>query len=179
MTEIGTVYGEALYTLCWDEGVSKTVLDELSVVETCFVQSPEFIRLLRSPALTKAERCGILQHCFHGRVQPYLLNFLKILTEKGYLRHFSDCCRAYRDCFHNDHNILIVTATTSQALTEEQVRRLTEKLSAMTGKSVQLRNHIDSTLIGGIMLDYDGKRLDDTISQRLRSIHNVLTKTVL
>lgn len=179
MTEIGTVYGEALYTLCRDEGVSKIVLDELSVVEICLVQSPEFIRLLRSPALNKAERCDILQHCFHGRVQPYLLNFVKILTEKGYLRHFSDCCRTYHDCFRNDHNILIVTATTPEALNEAQSRRLTEKLSAMTGKTVHLQNRIDGALVGGIMLDYDGKRLEDTIANRLRSIRSILSKSVL
>ena len=97
MTEVGSVYGEALYSLCQEEHVSDSVLSQLSVLEKSFTEAPEFIRLLCSPALTKAERCRIVDSSFRGRLQPYLLNFLKILTEKGYMRHFSDCCSAYVD----------------------------------------------------------------------------------
>lgn len=179
MTEVGSVYGEALYNLCRDEGLSNCVLAELDVLEKSFAEAPEFIRLLSSPALTKAERCGIVDDGFRGQLQPYLLNFLKILTEKGYMRHFSDCCCAYRDYYNKDHNILPVTATTAEALTQEQAKRLTEKLSSLTGKSVQLRNRIDASVLGGVRLDYDGKRLDDTIANRMENIRNLLKNTVL
>lgn len=179
MTEVGSVYGEALYSLCHEEGLCADVLAELAVLETSFSQAPEFIRLLTSPALTKAERCGIADDSFRGRVQPYLLNFIKILTEKGYMGHFDDCCDAYRDCYNKDHNILPVTATTAEALTENQINRLTEKLSTLTGKIVQLHNRIDAAVIGGVRLDYDGKRLDDTIANRMDSIRGLLKNTVL
>ena len=92
MTEVGNIYGEALYHLCQDEGLSDSVLNELAVLEKSFIDAPEYIRLLSSPALTKAERCTIVDDSFRGYVQPYVLNFLKILTEKGYMRYFSDCC---------------------------------------------------------------------------------------
>ena len=179
MTEVGNVYGEALYGLCAEEGISEQVLSELSVLETSFSQEPEYIRLLNSPALTKAERCNILDASFRGRVQPYLLNYLKILTEKGYMHHFSDCCNVYRACYNNDHNILSVTATTAQPLTKTQAKQLSQKLGVLTGKTVQLRNRIDEKVIGGVLLDYDGRRLDDTIANRMNSIRNLLKNTVL
>lgn len=179
MTEVASVYGEALYGLCRDEGISDRVLAELSVLETSFDQAPEFIRLLCSPALTKAERCAIIDDSFRNRLQPYLLNYLKILTEKGYMRHFGDCCKVYRDCYNSDHNILSVAATTAQPLTKAQFKRLTAKLGELTGKTVQLHNRIDSTVLGGVRLDYDGKRLDDTIANRMNSIRNLLKNTVL
>ena len=179
MTEVGSVYGEALYSLCRDESLSDVVLQELTVLETCFKDAPEFIRLLSSPALTKAERCTIIDDSFRNQVQPYLLNFLKILTEKGYMRHFSDCCSAYHNCYNRDHNILPVTATTAHALTKEQAERLTAKLSKLTGKTVQLHNRIDEAVIGGVRLDYDGKRLDDTIANRMDNIRSLLKNTVL
>lgn len=179
MTEVGSVYGEALYGLCLDERLADQVLAELAVLQTSFASSPEFIRLLSSPALTKTERCNIVDNSFRGHVQPYLLNFLKILTEKGYMRHFSDCYNAYRDCYNKDHNILPVTATTAQALTNDQALRLSKKLSELTGKNVQLINRIDNAVIGGVRLDYDGKRLDDTISNRMDIIRSLLKNTVL
>ena len=64
-------------------------------------------------------------------------------------------------------------------MTREQVKRLTAKLSTITGKTVQLANQIDSAVIGGVRLDYDGKRLDDTIANRMDSIRNLLKNTVL
>ncbi|MBR4972440.1 MAG: ATP synthase F1 subunit delta [Oscillospiraceae bacterium] len=179
MTEVGTVYGEALYGLCQDEGISEALLKELDALEQCFRDTPEFIRLLSSPALTKAERCTILDDSFRGKLQPYLLNFLKILTQKGYMRHFVDCCGAYRDCYNRDHNILPVKATTASALTKEQTQRLTEKLSAITGKTIALTNHLDPDVLGGVRLSYDGKQLDDTIANRLDSIRSLLKNTVL
>ena len=179
MTEVGSVYGEALYGLCLDEGLTEEVLAELSVLDQCFRETPEFIRLLSSPALTKTERCTILNDSFQNSLQPYLLNFLKILTEKGYMRHFADCCEAYRDCYNRDHNILPVKATTAIALTGDQTKRLTQKLSAITGKNVQLYNHLDPGVLGGVRLDYDGKRLDDTVANRLDNIRSLLENTVL
>ena len=179
MTQVGSVYGEALYDLALSEGLSEPVLKELEVLHQSFDAEPAFIKLLGSPSLTKQERCQILDNSFRGKLQPYVLNFLKILTEKGYMRHFGDCCAAYREHFNLDNGILPVTAVTAVALTDQQQTRLTEKLAALTGKKIQLINRLDPTVLGGVRLDYDGKRLDDTVAHRLNAIGGVLKNTVL
>ena len=139
MTEVGSVYGESLYELAKEENLTKLIGEQLSVMQQAFRQEPDFIRLLSSPNLTKAERCQILDSSFRGKVHAYVLNFLKILTEKGYMRHFSHCCDAYRECYNRHHGILVVTAVTAVALTAAQQARLTEKLSGITGKTIDLR----------------------------------------
>ena len=179
MTEVGSVYGESLYELAKDESLGKLIGEQLAVLQVSFRQEPDFVRLLSSPNLTKAERCQILDDSFRGSVHPYLLNFLKILTEKGYMRYFSDCCDAYTEHYDQDNGILRVTAVTAVALSPEQESKLTQKLSRITGKEIALRNRIDPRVYGGVRLDYDGQRLDDTVSHRLDAIRNVLNKTVL
>ena len=179
MTEVGTVYGEALYGLCREEGLEDTVLRQMDVLRQCFRETPDFVRLLSSPALSKADRCRIVDDSFRKSLAPYLLNFLKILTEKGYMRHFADCCGAYRSCYNRDHNILPVQATTAAPLTQEQAAKLRQKLSAITGKTVELHNRLDPDVLGGVRLDYDGKMLDDTVAHRLESIRSLLKNTVL
>ncbi len=179
MTEVGNVYGESLYDLAKAESLSKIIGEQLQVLQQSFQQEPDFIRLLSSPNLTKAERCQILDDSFRGQVHPYILNFLKILTEKGYIRHFSDCCDAYTDHYNADNGILSVTAVTAVALSETQTEKLTAKLAKITGKEIQLRNRIDSATLGGIRLDYSGKRLDDTLAHRLNAIRDLLKNTVL
>ena len=179
MTQAGSVYGEALYTLALEEGLTDALLAELNVLQESFHQEPDFIRLLSSPNLPKQERCQVLENSFRDKLHPYVLNFLKILTEKGYVRHFSDCVAAYTDHYNLDNGIMPVTAITAVALTQQQSEKLTEKLEKITGKTVKLSNKVDSACIGGVRLDYDGKRLDDTISHRMDAIRGLLTNTVL
>ena len=179
MTEVGTVYGESLYELAKDESLSQELGQQLKVLRQSFQQEPDFLRLLSSPSLTKAERCQVLDNSFRDKIHPYLLNFLKILTEKSYIRHFSDCCAAYFQRYNEDNGILPVTAVTAIALTAQQTGALSEKLSRITGKTIDLTNRIDPSCLGGIRLDYDGQRLDDTVSHRLSSIRDLLKNTVL
>ena len=179
MTGVGSVYGEALYSLAREEGLSQVILEELKVLDGCFAAEPGFIRLLSAPNLSKEERCRILDDSFRGKVQPYVLNFLKILTEKGYMRHFSQCVKAYRELYNQDNGILRVDAVSAVELSAEQKDKLTEKLSRITGKEIALRTRIDPAVLGGVRLDYDGQRLDDTVSHRMDAIRDLLNKTVL
>ena len=179
MTQIGSVYGEALYELACSEGLDKAILDELKVLDESFHQEPGFVKLLCSHSVSKLERCQVLDDSFRGKVNQYLLNFLKILTEKGYMHHFTHCCEAYTRHYNEDHNILSVRAVTAVPLTDKQAQALTQKLTRMTGKTILLDNRVDATCLGGVRLDYDGRRLDDTICHRMESIRELLKNTVL
>ena len=179
MTQVGNVYGEALYTLALEEQLSENILGELTVLSQCFGENPDFIRLLSSPNLPKQERCQILDDSFRGKIHAYVLNFLKILTEKGYMKHFNDCFKTFENLYNRDNNILPVTAITAIALDDAQAEKLAEKLSRATAKQVKLHNLVDPSVLGGVRLDYDGKRLDDTVSHRMDAITKALKCTVL
>ena len=179
MSQIGEVYAQGLYTLAAEENLCKTILDEMSVLAQSFSAEPMFLRLLSAPNVPVQERCKILDDSFRGKIQPYLLNFLKLLTEKGYIRRFSDCYKAYRNRYNEDNGILPVRAITAVSMTEDQTQRLTQKLQAVTGKTVALENVIDPAVMGGVRLDYDGKRVDGTVQSRLNAIRELLNKTVI
>lgn len=179
MTEIGNAYAQGLYSLASEEGIAQEVMQQLQALDESFVKEPDFLRLLSAENLSKDERCGVLDSAFRNKVHPYVLNFLKILTEKGYVRQFHHCCEAYQENFNDDNGILPVCAVSAIALTEDQKSRLAEKLSVMTGKKIALTNRMDADCIGGICLNYDGKRIDGTVKNRLDEIHRLLKNTVL
>ena len=179
MTQVGNVYAQGLYALAKDESLTKQILDQMQVLESSFLQEPAFLRLLSSPNLPKEERCDVIDKSFRGKVHPYVLNFLKILTEKGYIRHFSDCVVSYKTQYNEDNGILPVNVVSAVELTAEQKDKLTVKLSKMTGKDIELTNVIEPDCLGGIRLDYDGKQIDGTVRNRLDEIRNLLKNTVL
>lgn len=174
MTQFGINYGQALYQLAKDEQTDKAILHQLQVLEDAFSQEPDFLRLLETPQLSKQERCALVDDSFRGKLHPYLLNFLKILTEKGRARSFGRCCRAYRQQYNEDHDILSVLVVSAVELTQPQSQRLAQKLEKRTGKTVQLQFRVEPACLGGIRLDYDGNRVDGTVKTRLDSLRSQL-----
>ena len=128
MTQAAKIYGDALYDLARDEGLSQSMLPELELVQRIFSETPEYPRLLSSASLSKEERCGLLDEAFRGKIQPYFLNFLKILCEKGHLRQLSGCCQEFRQRYNEEHGILEVRAVTAKALTPTLREKLVKKL---------------------------------------------------
>lgn len=179
MTEIGNVYGRALYDLAVSEGLSARILSELKVLQESFAQEPAFLKLLSVRNLSKGAQCAILSDSFDGKLHPYVVNFLKILTEKGYIRQFASCVETYRAAYNEDNNILSVTAVTAVTLTKAQTAKLTQKLETITGKSIELANRVNPESLGGVRLELDGKCLDDTVAHRLESVRHLLKNTVL
>lgn len=179
MTQIANTYANALYDLAKEEGLAEELLQQLEVLQTALDTEPAFYRLLSAPGIPKAERVQVLDNSFRGRVHPYLLNFMKLLTERGYMKSFGACCKVFRSLCNEDHGILQVRAVTATELKEAQRTRLTEKLSALTGKTVQLECKVDSSVLGGVRLDYDGMRIDGTVRNRLDKLSASLKNTVI
>ena len=103
-----------------------------------------------------------------------MLNFCKILLEKGLLHEFSDCAKAYRARYLQDNGIVEASVTTAVPLDDGQRKKLMEKLSAMTGKQIVLKERLDPAVLGGVRLEMDGKHYDNTVQSRLTAIHRAI-----
>ena len=106
------MYGGSLYDLAAEEGLEARILGELDEAVALFKANPDYLHLLSTPSIPKRERCGLLDEALRDQVHLYVLNFLKILCEKGTLRELSGCARAYRVRYNQAHGILEATATT-------------------------------------------------------------------
>ncbi len=179
MTQIGSVYGQALYALALEEGIVEKIREEIVQVNGLFEKEPDYLRLLSAANIPRQERCALVDGAFREKVHPYVLNFLKILTEKGYAKQFSSCLDAYTRQYNTDNHILPVKAVSAVALTAEQITRLEEKISALTGKKAWVENRVDPQCLGGILLDYDGTQVDGSVASRIEKIRKLLKNTVL
>ena len=179
MSQAGTVYGQGLYTLAMEEGLEGQILEELAVLETAFGENPKFLKLLASHNIPLQERLSLLDESFRGKVHSYVLNFLKLLTEKSHIRSFPECYKAYREQYNSDEGILEVQVFTALPLNDVQKVRLTDKLTALTGKEIALLCKVDPSVLGGVRLRYDGCQVDGTIQGRLDEMSKTLKNTVI
>ena len=179
MSQAGNVYGQGLYTLAQEEGLEEQILGELAVLDTAFSENPEFLKLMASHNIPVQERLALLEESFRGKVHPYVLNFLKLLTEKNRVRSFPECYGAYREQYNADKGILEVQVFTAIALQNAQKVRLADKLSALTGKKIALLCKVDPSVLGGVRLRYDGCQVDGTLRGRLDEMSKTLRNTVI
>ena len=179
MTQVGTVYGQALYTLARDEELAEQILQEIVLVGRVFETESDYLRLLSAANISRQERCALVEGAFRNKVHPYVLNFLKILTEKGHIKEYFACLDAYTRQYNQDNHILPVDAVSAVALSTEQISRLEEKISTLTGKKAQVKNRVDPKCLGGIVLDYDGTQVDGSVANRMENIRKLLKNTVL
>jgi F-type H+-transporting ATPase subunit delta len=176
VTEFGREYGEGLYALCAEENLDRDVLTELEALKQIFRENESFVKLLGNMTLSKEERVAIADATFKGQVHEYVLNFIKILVERGAVHEFSECISAYQACFYQNHQVAVAEVTTARPLTEAQREQLTARLKQMTGKEVEIKEKIDPSVMGGVLLNMDGKRYDNTVKSRLTAIKHTMTQ---
>lgn len=79
----------------------------------------------------------------------------------------------------NKSNLIMADVTTALPLTASQEQALAEKLAAMTGKTIKIRQHVDSEILGGIVVRVGDKLLDGSLSHQLSVLQADLLKTPL
>lgn len=178
MTALGKMYGNALYDLAAEESLQHTIKGQLDAVVPLFEANPGYTKLLSLPSVPKAQRCSALDEAFRGQIEPYLLNFLKILCEKGAIRSLAQCSAQFTARYNDENGILVATAITAVPMSEEQTVALQQKLAAITGKTIALGHKVDSGCLGGIRLEVDGVQLDGTVQNRLNELRRRLSATV-
>ena len=179
VVETARMYGGSLYDLAAEEGLDERILGELDGVTALLNGDAEYLHLLSIPSIPKKERCALLDEAFRGQVHLYVLNFMKLLCEKGALRELPGCARAYRLRYNEAHGILEATAVSAVPLTAEQTRRLHEKLEKVTGRHIDLKTKVEPAVLGGIRLDIEGTELDGTVRSRLAGLRSSIAAATL
>lgn len=179
MTQTSTIYGKSLYDLAAEENLTEEITRECEEVEEMFRSYPDYVTLLSEPSIHKKERLHLIDEAFGDAVHPYVLNFLKILTEKGMVREFGACTRQIRKLYNRDHGIADAVVTSAVPLSADQKQALQAKLEQLSGKKVILTEKTDPGVLGGLRVEIDGRLLDGTVETRLRELRKRLDNTVM
>ena len=175
MTKTAGLYGGSLYDLAQEMDCVQEMQEQLEQIRSLFRETPEYVHLLSEPSLAVKERCGLLDEAF-PEANKYLLNFLKLLCERGLLWEFGGCCEEFTRRFRQDQGIASAVVTTAVALSADQLDALKEKLEAISGRKVQISTCVDEKIIGGIKVELEGREMDGTIKGRLNGISRMISE---
>ena len=74
-------------------------------------------------------------------------------------------------------NIVVVDVTTVVSLDDHLREVITNKVAADLKANVVLREHIDTSLLGGILITAGGKRIDASVASKLEVARTALKQT--
>ena len=175
MTELGKEYGNGLYELARDERLLDQIHDELTQIGELMAQQPEFVRLLCSRAIERSKRLEVVDTTFRDRAHIYIVNFMKLLVQKERFDCFADCVKWFHQRFNDEFGIVEANVTTAIALSDNDKEALRQRLGKISGRKVRLLCRVDPSVIGGVRVEMDGRRYDNTIQDRLGRLRRSLT----
>lgn len=176
MSAISKEYAGALFSLVKESGKLDEVYTALKQLGEIFAENKEYFYLLSSPAIEKTERISMLNSAVGG-IMPELLNsFLAVLVTNGHINEFFECEKDFYSLYEEEKNLVTAYVRTAAPLSDDDIKRLTEKLSAISKKNVSLQIEVDTTLIGGIVAEIDGKVYDGSLKQKLKTAKEVMGK---
>ncbi len=173
-------YGNALYELVVEEkpDLLSEVWDELKAINSIIGDNPELIKFSGSPTVSKEEKLSVIEEIFKGKLTDYTYNFLMVLTEAGRLDYFDKICRYFTSLCNERFGIADITIVTTEPISDETREKLRAKMASVTGKKVNIKEEIDSSIIGGIVIKYGNRSFDGSVKARLDALKAELGSTI-
>lgn len=174
MAEISKEYGTALFMLACEEQKQEEYASALQTMEEAFAQNEGFLDLLCSPGIPLAERLEVIDTVFAACLPAHMLSYVKLLCEKGRLGGFCEAAETYRALLDASQHVANVTVTSAVELTDAEKQKLTAKLEQLEKGRVRADYIVDESVLGGLVVEIDGRILDGSLRHRLQEVKEVM-----
>lgn len=174
MTEMSKEYGTALFMLGCECGAQKEYAAALETVSAVFRKFPAYIDFLSSPNIPMSERLTAIEQAFSPSLPENVVSFLQLLCEKGRIRSFDGCVQEYNALLKASEHISTAKVVSAVELTQDEKKRLQAKLEKMCGNPVIMDCSTDKSLMGGVVIELDGKVMDGSLRRRLHEVKDVM-----
>jgi F-type H+-transporting ATPase subunit delta len=131
--------------------------------------SPELAEALASPQLDSAAKKALVARLTEG-AEPVVANFLQVLVDRGRIAELVPIAEAVEQRVAEAENRLEVTAVTAVSLSDELREKIVQRIKRETGSDVDLEESVDPDVIGGLVLEVEGVRIDGSVRRRIEGL---------
>ncbi|MBN2605630.1 MAG: ATP synthase F1 subunit delta [Bacilli bacterium] len=171
MSYVASQYAEALFSMALDENSITQTLD--SFQQFTNVIDADMTKFLNHPKITKNDKKKIVETTVTNHLVKH---FIFVLIDNHRMDLLSDVLLELHKIIDNQNRVMKVQVFSKAILSEEQQKQLIQNLSKKHNREIELENIVDTTIVGGLRIEYDGMILDDTINNYLHSLQANLMK---
>ncbi|MGL6167606.1 MAG: ATP synthase F1 subunit delta, partial [Fusobacteriaceae bacterium] len=155
-----------IYDIAREMEIVLDVFALLKEVDTLYNKNPEFREFFQHPLVKKEDKLILIEKIFSEKTEIEK-NIVLYLVERGRIMEIKSILEEYKTLYYNENRIVDVKATFASEITDEQKKKLIEKIEKNTNKKVNLEFTIDTSLIGGAILKIGDKIIDGSIKTQL------------
>lgn len=157
------------------EGVLE-VREQMAEVIRAMRADLDLTMALSNPDFTPEQRRALVENVF-ADAHVAFREVLAVMAERGQADLLPRVNDEFRALIGERLGICVVDVTTAQPLDDGLRQLITEKAEADLGKKAVLRERIDKSILGGIIMDVDGNYIDASMISQLNRARNVLKDT--
>ena len=177
---VSKVYGDALFEAAMERDMLSPVYEEVQSLQTILMENADLVQFLNHPQIIKEEKKKVVEAIFSGKLSDGLLGFLVTVIEKGRQNDMIPICDYFTDRVKAYKKIGVVKVTSALPLSEDQKKRVEERLLETTGfVSLETEYAVDESLLGGLVIRIGDRVVDSSIKTRLEEIRRDLMKLQL
>lgn len=171
---LADLYASSLLAVANEAGQTDDVAEQLAEVAEYMERDPDFRAFMTAATVDDDVRRPVLDRWFRGRMNDLLLNLLHVINDRFRAEILPAVANRFRLLLEKQRGEIEVEARTAVPLADDLRDRLTAMLSEALRKQVILRPAVDSSLIGGIVIEIGDRRIDASLARRLAVVHEQL-----
>ena len=167
-------YAKSLYAL----GKEKSLVDQLLADMSLLVQTVQanynLHSLIQSPIIPSLKKREILNQIFKSHFQTLTNLFIDLVVAKGREKDLVTIGLAYIAEYKRVHGIMEASVISAVALSPELKLQVLAKAEKIAGGKVTLSEKVDSSLIGGFILNIKDLQLDESVKTKFSKLKEQL-----
>lgn len=167
-------YAKALLLYSSECGVGEEVYAQVEALLKVMEGVPKLKSALQaSIGVSSDRRLSLVKAALNEGVNPVLSRFLKLVDDNGRTEFIDRILVAFVMAYRKENNIKVghlVTACKADQLREKIERELGSK----TSSTVLIETQINPEIIGGFILEIEGKRVDASVAGQIKKIRKAL-----
>ncbi len=170
-TRVAGRYAKSLIDLAQEMNNLERVTEDVQSFREV-LKNRDFYLLLKSPIVKAGKKLDILNQLFSEHFDQLTMSFLHILVNKGREEILPEIAHEYNALYKQIKHISTVIVTTAEPIGEDMVEMIRQRLlsSGTTDDHVDIITKVDPNVIGGIILEYDGKVYDASVLSKLNEL---------
>jgi len=171
--EIGLAgrYATAVFELAEAANAIDAVAADFAALRTAIHASPDFARLVRSPAFSRETQAKALKPILEKMgVNPLTAKFIKLVASKRRLFVLEGIIAAYNRKVARLKGEVEAEITSARALSAAETAELSRVLKTRLGREPRLSTRVDPHLLGGLIVKLGSRMIDSSIRTKLNGI---------
>ena len=172
--EVGRLYAEVILHVAEEQGQAEALRDELAELVGYLDRTPELEQLFSSPLIEEGPLAEVIEKAFRGRASDLLVDSLQVINHKGRLGSLRAIAVEYRAALLKRGGWIDVHVRTAVPLTDALRARLTTAIAAATGGKPLLIERVDPSVVAGLVVELEGRKIDASLASRLHQLTEAL-----